>query len=159
MLFIKFIHENGWRELDKEKMMAFNYFGGYHYINEKSLSQAEICEYKDWHELYLAKHYCPLEVNKKGNNVWISPEGKYYGDRSHEVVAEDLLEIIYGIEDSLWPGDELEEKGWIRAASSLMWQIRFDEWTGKKLTRKQYDALYEWCNYHNKEFPKNINVV
>lgn len=158
MLFINHLDKNQWWEFDKEKMIAFNYSGGYNYVNEESLVQAEICEYQDWHELYLAKHFCPLEVDIKWGDVWISPEGIFYNGDAHENRAEEILEIMYGETDVPWTGDRLEELGWIRATRTLMWDVRFDEWVGKTITQKQYDALWDWCEHHKRKFPKGINV-
>ena len=55
--------------------------------------------------------------------------------------------------------DFLEERGWVRAASSFMWEVRFDDWKDKRLTQKQYDALWDWCECHKKQFPKGIEVI
>lgn len=160
MLFINYLGKNQWWEFDKEKMIAFNYDGGYHYIKEDVLQQAEICEYQDWHELYLAKHFCPLEVNIKWRDVWISPEGRFYNGEAHENRAEEILEIIYGEIDIDWPGDRLEELGWIRATRTLMWEVRLnsDYWDDKKISIKQYNALWDWCKHHNKKFPEGIRT-
>ena len=158
MLFINHLDKNQWWEFDNEKMMAFNYNGSCHHVKEESLKTSEICEYKSWHELYLAKHFCPLEVNIKWGDVWISPEGIFYNGDAHENRAEEILEIIYGETDVPWTGDRLEELGWIKATRTLMWDVRFDEWIGKTITQKQYDALWDWCKLHNKTFPRNLEI-
>ena len=158
MLFINHLDKKQWWEFDKEKMMAFNYDGSYNYVKKEFLEQSEICEYKDWHELYLAKHFCPLEVNIKWGDVWISPEGIFYNGDAHENRAEEILEIIYGETDVHWTGDRLEELGWIRATRTLMWDVRFDEWIGKTITQKQYDSLWDWCQHHKRKFPEGINI-
>lgn len=100
------------------------------------------------------------EVDIKWPDVWISPEGKYYNGDAHENRAEEILEIIYGENNELWPGDRLEELGWVRATTSLMWEVRIDSdyWSDKRVTQKQYDALWDWCKYHNKAFPQKIEV-
>ena len=159
MLFIKQLNTNEWWELDRDRMMLYNYNGGHHYIKEEELGKSETAEYNSWHELYLAKHYCPLEVNIRWSNVWISPEGKYYDGDAHENRAEEILEIIYGETDVDWFGDRLEELGWIRATNSLMWEIRLQELENKRLTQKQYDALWDWCELHNKQFPNNVEII
>lgn len=151
MLFIQ-LQDNSWYEVDKEKLMAFNYHGGYHYISQDELNNAHTFECTSWHELYTAKHYCPLETTIRCHNGWLSPDGKIYDATSHEVTAEELLEIIYGIEPT-WAGDELEAKGWVRITTSLMWDIRLDDWTNKQLTQKQQDVLWDWCQQHRKKYP------
>ena len=159
MIFVK-TTENIWWELDKERMMLFNYDRGYYYLTEEQLCSFETIECNSWRELYLKKRWCPLEVKINWPDVWISPDGKYYNGDAHENRAEEILEILYGEDDSLWPGDRLEELGWIRAARSLMWEVRLDSsyWNDKQLTQQQYDALWDWCKYHNKKFPQQITI-
>ena len=150
---MEFIYERGsWWELDREKLTCYNYLGGHHSITESELSKAHTFECENWHELYLAKHYCPFESDKRSRNAWISPQGKIYEATSHDVTAEHLLDIIYGL-DVHWPGDELASRGWVRVTTSIMWDIRLKEWESKKLTQSQLNALWDWCNYHNKKFP------
>lgn len=153
--------ENEWWELDKETMCAFNFFGGYHTIKANELQICEVVECENWRDLYIKKRYCPLEVTIKWRDVWISPEGKYYNGEAHENRAEEILEIIYGEPDNDWAGDRLEQLGWIRATASLMWEVRADSeyWDEKKLTQKQFDALWDWCENHNKTFPHKIEVI
>ena len=158
MNFIKISNENNYLELNKEKMLVYNFLGGHHPITQEELNNSEIIELNDWHELYCSKHYCPLETDKYEHAVWISPEGKFYQGNAHEVQAEDLCEIIYGEKEIFCAGDYLEEHGWIRAARTFMWEIRFDEMNQKQLTQKQYDALYDWCECNRKTFPNGIQI-
>lgn len=151
MRFIK-LQDNSWWELIEDKLLVFNYNGGHHNINTQILNSSQIFECKDWHDLYLLKHYCPLESTVTCRNAWISPEGKFYEAQSHEVTAENICEVIYDIEP-LFAGDELENRGWLRVTTSLMWEVRDDYFKNKELTQKQLDALYDWCIYHNKTFP------
>ena len=48
----------------------------------------------------------------------------------------------------------------MRATTSLMWEVRADSdyWNNRKLSQKQYDALWDWCKIHNKKFPRNVEV-
>ena len=158
MLFLKHPNRDGWWECDKERMRLYNYMGGHCDFDEKFLSESECCEYESWHDLYNEKHFCPLEEDKWARDVWISPDGKYYNGNAHEVAAGYLCDIIYGLEDIDYGGDELESRGWCRATTSLMWEVRFDEWQGKKLTQKQYGALLNWCEAHKKKFPNGIMI-
>ena len=153
MIFIN--HLNGWWELNKRKMKVFNFNGGYHSITEQELDSSEIFECDGWRELYQAKRYCPLEVHVRWIDVWVSPDGVFCNGDAHENRAEEILEIMYGEVNVYWPGDRLEELGWIRATTSLMWEVRLDSdyWNDKRLTQKQYDALWDWCKCHNKKFP------
>lgn len=159
MFFIK-NSKNEWWELNKENLTVFNFEGGSHNITEEELNSSIVFECDGWNELYNIKHYCPLEVNIRYSEVWISPEGLFYDGDAHENRAEEILEIMYGETDISWFGDRLEELGWIRAAANLMWEVRMDSdyWNNKKLSQKQYDALYDWCEYHDKKFPDNLDI-
>lgn len=159
MYFIK-NSKGEWWELNKEKMEVFNFYGGSHNIIKQELESSEILECNGWGELYKIKKWCPLEVTIKWREVWVSPEGKFYNGEAHDNRAEEILEIVYGEVDVDWAGDRLEEIGWLRATTSLMWEVRMDSdyWKNKSITQKQYDALWDWCNYHNKKFPNNIEV-
>lgn len=159
MFFINHLRPDEWWKWDRENMIAYNYMGGWHNIDENRLGGVEYYECDGWHELYLVKHFCPLETDKFERDVWISPEGKYYCGDAHEVTAQYILDIIYGEEADFWEGDKLEARGWVRATTSMMWDVRFDEWNGRRLTQKQYDALWDWCKFHNMKFPNDVEVL
>lgn len=150
MLFVKLT--SGWWEVNKENNTVSNYNGGFHYMDKDSIDEHEVFEGENWHALYEAKHYCALETNTRCCSVWISPNGKFYEAQSHEVAAEDLCQIIYGIEP-MFPGDELEKRGWVRATTSAMWKVRLHEWKDKVLTQQQQNALWDWCKQHYLEYP------
>ena len=161
MFFINHLNPNEWWEWDKDNMIAYNYMGGHHSIDEDDINNADCVECKNWHELYLKKHFCPIETDKWEREAWLSPEGKFYQGEAHMVMAEYICDIIYGKEsdiDSYYGEDFLIEHGWVKVASSFMWQVRLNEWNGKRLTQKQFDALYDWCECHNKVFPKGIEI-
>lgn len=157
MYFVKNSNNEYW-ELDKEKMEVFNFNGGFHNITKQELESSEILECNSWHELYTKTKYCPLTANVKWTDVWVSPNGIFYNGDAHDNRAEEILELVYDETDIDYPGDRLEQQGWIRATTSLMWEVRMDSWHDKKLTQKQYDALWDWCQYHHKHFPKNIQI-
>lgn len=150
-----------WWELDESSLTVYNFWGGHHSITEEELQHSEKVECAGWRQLYLIKGYCPLVVDVKWPEVWISPNGKYYIGQSHENRAEEILEILYGSDDVHWAGDTLEELGWIRASRNLMWEVRLSSsyWNDKKVTQKQFDALYDWCKYHNKQFPEGGRLI
>ncbi len=158
MLFINYPTKDQWRELGQKRKLAFNYFGGYCDVDENALENVECVELSSWHELYVVKHYCPLKADIKDHDVWISPDGNYYNGDAHEVVAEDILQIIYGEEVEWCAGDRLEAKGWIRACSGYMWPIRVKEYSEKEVTQAQYDALWDYCNYHHLQWPDGIVI-
>ena len=159
MYFIK-NSKREWWELDRDKMTVFNFHGGSHTISKQILESSEILECADWHALYERTNFCPLEVGINYTNVWVSPAGMFYDGDAHDNRAEEILEIVYGETDCFWPGDRLEERGWVRATTSLMWEVRADSdyWDNKKLSPKQYTALQDWCQHHNKKFPQNVTI-
>jgi hypothetical protein len=158
MLFINHLQKDEWWEWDQEKMRAYNYRGGHYDIDENSLGDVEYVECNSWHELYLKKHFCPLEVESWWNDVWISPDGRFYDGVAHDVTAEHLLSIIYGEETEWCAGDALTAKGWLRATTSAMWKIRLPELIETPLTQKQYNALFDWCQHHKITFPTNLKI-
>lgn len=162
-MFVIFVKndKNEWLELNETDLTLFNYNGGWHKITKDELEVANKIECDSWNELYNLTHFCPLEVNIRYKDVWISPNGLFYEGDAHENRAEEILEIMYNEKDVSWYGDRLEELGWVRATTSLMWEIRLysDFWINKRIPQKQYDALWEWCKRHNKEFPNNVEIL
>lgn len=159
MFFIKNT-KGEWQKLNKEKMMVYDFKGVSYDITQQEVECSEIIDCNGWHELYKIIKWCPLEVNVKWPNVWISPDGLFYDGTAHENRAKEILEIIYEECDVFWTGDRLEELGWIRASANLMWDVRINSiyWDDKKVTQKQYDALWDWCKYHNKSFPNSVEI-
>lgn len=96
-----------------------------------------------------------IAATVKNRAVWISPDEKFYNGDSHERCAEEILNVLYYEDDIDYPGDRLQELGWIKATTSLMWELRIRDgyWDNCKLTQKQLDSLYDWCKEHNKIFP------
>jgi len=87
-------------------------------------------------------------------HVWLSPDGEFYNGDAHENQAEHILESLYGIDDVIHPSDVLERLGWVRLTTTLMWDIRVKEgYFNRDLTQAQLSSMYDWCHYHNKEFP------
>lgn len=153
MIFINYPNKDEWREWDQDKMLAINYRGGFCEIDENQLEDVEYCICNSWHDLYKKKNFCPLEVESWFKDVWIAPSGKLYDGVAHDVTAEQILSIIYGEEEELCPGDRLEARGWIRATTGIMWNLRLDELVQKRLTNSQYNALFDWCQLHKINFP------
>lgn len=160
MKFIQYPDQDAWWEWVTESMRAYNYMGGYHNINENELGDCVYVEAKDWHDLYLITRYNPMERSVRERDVWISPNGKFYDGRAHEVTAEHICEILFGTEIELqWPGDTLIGMGWIKASTSFMWDLYYqEELSFKTLPNKQYNALWDWCQLHEKSFPLGVEV-
>ena len=161
VLFINYPTRDQWREWDQNKMRAYNYHGGWCDVDENALGGVEYVELASWHELYLVKHFCPLTAEKCDRDVWISPGGEYYDGNAHDVAAEHILKIIYGENEDghiFCAGDKLEKLGWIRATTSMMWQVRLDEWSEKTITQEQCNALWDYCHCHALKWPDGIVV-
>lgn len=98
-----------------------------------------------------------LKTDFRHGYVWVSPDGEYYNGDAHENRAVEILEEIYGItdDDYDYASDKLEELGWIRLTSSLLWDYRIEDgyFRDRDITQKQLDALSDWCRYHNKKMP------
>ena len=94
------------------------------------------------------------------NEAWISPDGKFYNGEGHDYVTELILEKLYHVEDEQFPGDKLEQLGWIKVTTSLMWEIRNDTgyFDGRVLTKKQYKTLTKWCHKYGKDVPTGIVI-
>lgn len=154
MKFIKYKDGPHWWEWDTENMVAYNYHGGHHNINENALGDVIYCECESWHDLYKKTGYCALETGMLPHTAWLSPDGKMFVATAHEVDAESICEVIYGEEQEIWyAGDFLEERGWVRLTTSLMWEVREEYWLDKELTQAQLDILWDWCKAWNKKYP------
>lgn len=154
MKFIQCSGENNWWEWDTKNMLAYNYFGEHYNIDENALGDAKYIECDSWRDLYLRTHWSPIESDIWEKTAWLSPNGKFIAAKAHEVTAEDICEIYYGENQGiLWAGDYLEERGWVRLTTSLMWDVRDSYWFDKDLTQKQLDMLWDWCELHNKVYP------
>ena len=162
MTFLKYKDADVWWEWNKEKMIAYNYLGGHHNINENSLGDAEYCECDNWHDLFLKKHYCPIQTDIATRDVWISPNGKYYNGDAHAVQAEYICDVIFGMNDSdiYYAEDYLSNNGWIKATTSFMWDIcYYSALCNSIMPQAQFDALWDWCQFHHQDFPEGIEVV
>lgn len=150
-----------WLELNRDKMIAFNYYGDWRCIEPSDIDILDIREFNSWHDLYVNTGYCPIIVDIRYKDVWVSPDGKYYNGDAHDNRAEEILDIIYGETNVDWYEDRLEELGWIRATTSLMWNMRLEGeyWNNKCLTTQQYTALCAWYNNHGKNIPQNILII
>lgn len=64
MTFLRYKDTDFWWEVDYEKMKVYNYYGGWHNINENSeeYMYGEICEVDSWRDLYLKKHFDPRKL-------------------------------------------------------------------------------------------------
>ena len=161
MKFIQYPDQDAWWEWVTESMKAYNYMGGYHNINENGLGDCSYIEAKDWHDLYLKTGYNPMERSIHERDVWISPDGKFYDGEAHSVTAEHICEILFGEWMDIDHADDyLVERGWIKASTSFMWDFYYEESLSfRMLPNVQYNALWDWCQLHGKEFPIGIDIA
>ena len=161
--------QGAWWEWNVEKMKLLNFRGGGFNIDENAdyWANAEIREYENWHELYKATGFNPLEADIHDFDVWISPEGKYFDGNAHAVAAESIVTLVYGIEieDPCFVGSAeyfLEQHHWIKATRSFMWQIYLDHRKGWEMTPATYGALVNYCNANEKrimQIPKGVKII
>ena len=78
MKFIKYKDGPHWWEWDTENMMAYNYHGGHHNIDENALGDAIYCECASWHDLYKKTGYCALETGMLPHTAWLAPDGRMF---------------------------------------------------------------------------------
>ena len=103
-----------------------------------------------------------LIVDVTIGDVWLSPYGEFFDGDAHENRAEDILALVYNQECNFYcASDTLEDLGWVRLTTNLMWEVRSNDgyWEHRKLTTIQYNALYDWCELHNKKLPQNIDII
>lgn len=144
---------------DLDKMVVYNYNHGWHNIDENSddFLNATVVDAEDWHDLYKKTGWHARECSVRTHDVWISTDGKCYFGDAHSLEADNICEIFFG-EDFDERGEwYLEEHGWIKATTSLMWEVRLNELGMDKymtITRAQSETLKEWCEIHGKEYPE-----
>lgn len=163
---MKFINYCGhWHELDFDCMKMWNYKGGYMTINENDehFMTAECREFESWHECYKETGYMPWETERFiENDIWIAPNGEYVVCNSHEGAAEEILEVLYGVEyeHGIYDhGDKLiNEYGWIKA-SRWFWDMHLSYLTnGWDMTKEQAITLKKWCEYFRITYPAHIII-
>lgn len=159
--------ENEWKwwRWNKKTMQLQNFRGGGFDIDENAeyWTTAQQYEFDSWHELYEAKGVNPLKVDIAERDVWISPDGVYFNGEAHAVAATYNVRLVYGIEMEFDGMDSAEDylirRGWIKATCSFMWPFYIKEDKIWKITQKTYDALFDYCKFHDLDMPKKIEVV
>lgn len=79
------------------------------------------------------------------DNGWIAPDGSFYacGDCQHEFLAERMDTTSKKL-----------EKTHVRISTNLLSGYRSSVmFVGKKLTKRQQTAIWDWCQHHNQECP------
>ena len=163
MTFIRYPGETAWwrlgKAIDETKHIVYNYRNGHHYISNEKLNNVEKRDFESWHQIYLQTGFCPLKVDIYERDAWLSPEGEFYEGEAHSLMAEYLCDLLFGEDIDMDEADDyLEGLGWIKVTTSLMWEIRLECYQEKRLTQVQYNALFDWCQLHKKEFPADISI-
>lgn len=81
---------------------------------------------------------------------------------AHAVQAEYICDVIFGMNDSdiYYAEDYLSNNGWIKATTSFMWDIcYYSALCNSTMPQAQFDALWDWCQFHHQDFPEGIEVV
>lgn len=159
--------DGSWWHWDREKMKLLNYRGGGFQIDENSDYWAHAVVREDcdsWHDLYTDCGFNPLEEDISACDVWISPEGVYFDGNAHAVAAEYIVDLVYGvtIDDPCFVGSAeqyLEERHWIKATRTFMWELYLKHRESWTMTRKTYGALVNYCNFHNIRIPRKVNII
>ena len=152
----KFVrYKNDYWEWDEEEMILNNRYHGWRSINENSPEwmNATIIEANDWHDLYLKTGYTDLyRGNKMEPCVWVDPDGDFWKGDCHEVDAEDICEVVLGIDADLYEaGDYLFKLGWTKL-STWMFSCYCSDHTYDNITTYQARAIKEWCDHYDLPF-------
>lgn len=149
-----------WRWPQNGEMKVYNYRGGWHEINENSsnwMNATVLRDVKDWHDLFLQTGYCYLSTGQQlSSDMWIAPNGIFYvcEDGGHEIVAEDICDIVYGVnpDDIPYCGDELIKCGWIKVTTNA---IMFEQYCICGMYNHHFTAQKEtlrmWANIFGME--------
>lgn len=156
-----------WWIWNVSRMRLRNYNMGGFAIDENAEYWQTAIKYPEihsWHELYIKFGVNPLSADVYDYDVWISPEGEFWGGNAHAVAATEILDIYYGVEsdDVLCNAESLLiDKGWLKATRSAMWPyyVRDNKDRCWKTTREAYAALLVYCEHHSLQVPTNIRYM
>ena len=157
--FVKLAGSTDYFLWDEERFRLYNYNHGWRDIDENSSEwiNATVIEAEDWHDLYVKTgwtHLC-FEHDYKHQNLWVDPDGYCWDGDAHEVIAQDILEVIYGIDAHECKIHDcagvLERMGWIKL-STFMFTMYCEENLYDNITYEQARAVKEWCEYYDLPF-------
>ena len=152
---MKFVKKNNiWYKHNNNSDKLYNFFHGWTNYNPETDIEKE---FENWHDLYIKTGWHPFITDSKERNVWISPNGEYFACNSHFVGAQQILEVIYNSKDNDFPDDFLVSHGWVKATTSLMWNMFYYK-ENYTISRKTKDALEKYCKIHNLRKPQNIII-
>lgn len=157
MTFVKV--DGVWYEQDSRgRGSLYNYYDGY---IDDTCHYDDIVDCENWHELYLSTDF-RIGTDKK-TDAWISPQGDVFYCDCHYVGAEQILEVVIGYDvdktEFDTPDDILCDRGWCKVTTSVMWDVRFNEWEDMTLTQAQIDTVTDWCIENGFRIPKFGEVL
>ena len=95
---------------------------------------------------FSAKRKPEPDKHLRSENGWIAPNGNFYpcGPAQHEELAEILGQDSKTI-----------EKTHVRVSKNILSDWRSSiSWAGRRLTQRQKDTIWDWCEKHGEECPK-----
>ena len=140
-------------------MWLENIYGDIKHIDENTPEwiNAIIDEFEDWHDVYRKTLYNPLMVDCSSKNAWLDPEGYFWKGECHEIDAKAICRLLYpSSTDMLFESDFLIDRGWVKLSATLMFTVYCDSNMYDNITRDQFYAIREWCEYHN--LPLNMMI-
>lgn len=91
------------------------------------------------------------ELDANINDAWLSPEGKFYDGKAHEVTALDIIYELTGIEVELFQAsDMLIAMGWKKVTTSEMYDFYKDDGHYNFFaSEEQKDSFNQWRIIHH----------
>lgn len=90
---------------------------------------------------------------------WIAPNGDFYGcqRKGHSYLADCLWDQFYAKDVLKQENSEynIEQKGWLKVTDSCV-DGELLLLCEKDLTQAQLDTVFDWCQKHGKNLPKDI---
>lgn len=97
-----------------------------------------------------------VDHNLEGELGWILPNGDFYSCQKyeHDNLADNIFSQVFGVH--VENASRLAEKsGWIKIT-------QIPQYSGPQpliltsLTQKQIDTFFDWCQKHNRPFPRSL---
>ena len=152
MKFVKLAGSPHWYEWDQEHMWLEDIHGNITHIDENKPEwiNATIAEFENWHDVYKKTSYNPLMRDCSEKNAWLDPDGYFWVGSCHEIDAEAIYRLLYPMSlDSVnSESDYLIDHGWVKLSASLMFTVYCDSGMYFNITRDQFYAIRDWCEYH-----------
>ena len=147
--FVKLSGQHHWYLWDEDKFVLRNFRGGWRNIDENSdeWMLSTIVSADSWHDLYEKIGYNPMLEQTPPRDAWVDCDGNFYYGDAHELCAEQILDVLYGLEWGEYnysAGDNLVAHGWIKLTTSAMLPYYLEYGMYDHITSKQEDAIRRW---------------